>query len=137
MGHPHKERLSSGHSQRISKSSKAAAETKARWTFRAATTVWERWEASVRTDMHSFDHPMFAAYDGFLFNYVAGIRMNECREAFGRITLTPCFVRDLDWAEAELDTVRGRISVHWERRGRGIRRRNFFRGPPQKKNHFS
>ena len=41
MGHPHKERLSSGHSQRISKSSKAAAETKARWTFRAAITVWE------------------------------------------------------------------------------------------------
>lgn len=88
-----------------------------------ATTVWERWEFSVRTDMHSFNHPMFAAYDGFLFNCVAGIRMNECREAFGRITLTPCFVRDLDWAEAELDTVRGRISVHWERRGRGIRLR--------------
>ena len=41
MGHPHKERLSSGHSQRISKSSRAAAETKARWTFRAATTVRE------------------------------------------------------------------------------------------------
>ncbi len=96
------------------------------WGFmlkEGATTVWERWEASVRTDMHSFDHPMFAAYDGFLFNCVAGIRMNECREAFGRITLTPCFVRDLDWAEAELDTVRGRISVHWERRDRGIRLR--------------
>ncbi len=94
------------------------------WGFmlkEGATTVWERWEASVRTDMHSFDHPMFAAYDGFLFNYIAGIRMNECGDAFGKITLCPCFVKGLDWAEAEFDTVRGRIFVRWERKGTAIR----------------
>ena len=51
MGHPHKERLSSGQSQRSSKSSKAAAETKARWTFRAATTVWEPLAATARYSM--------------------------------------------------------------------------------------
>ena len=38
-------------SQRISKSSRAAAETKARWTFRAATTVWEPLAATARYSM--------------------------------------------------------------------------------------
>lgn len=70
-----------------------------------ATTVWERWESDVGTDMHSFDHPMFAAYDGFLFNYLAGIRTKECENAFQKIVVEPCFVKCLQSVSASLETV--------------------------------
>lgn len=87
---------------------------------RGATTVWERWEADVGTDMHSFNHPMFAAYDGFLYNYLAGIRTEECRGGFEKIVIEPCFVSSLSFVSASLDTVRGTVSVGWERKGEEI-----------------
>lgn len=87
---------------------------------RGATTVWERWEADVGTDMHSFNHPMFAAYDGFLYNYLAGIRTEECRGGFEKIVIEPCFVPSLSFVSASLDTVRGTVSVRWERKGEEI-----------------
>ena len=80
-----------------------------------ATTVWERWEADVRTDMHSFDHPMFAAYDGFLYNHIAGIRTEQCENAFGTIVIEPCFIQGLSDAEGVLHTVRGDIRSAWRR----------------------
>ena len=85
-----------------------------------ATSVWERWEDSVGSDMHSFNHPMFTAYDGFFCNYIAGIRTEECEGAFQRIVVAPCFVRQLSFAEGTLDTVRGKIFVRWERAGEDI-----------------
>ena len=80
-----------------------------------ATTVWERWEADIGTDMHSFNHPMFASYDGYLFNYLAGIRTALCEDAFGKIVIEPCFVPSLEQVSAHLNTIRGEISVEWHR----------------------
>lgn len=84
---------------------------------KGATTVWERWESDVYTDMHSFDHPMFAGYDGFLYNFVAGIRTRECEDAFGEIVVEPLFSLPLKSVSARLDTVRGPVCVAWEKRG--------------------
>lgn len=85
-----------------------------------ATSVWERWEADVATDMHSFNHPMFGAYDGFLYNYLAGIRTEECTNAFKNIVIAPCFAKQLDYVDCSFQTVRGEISVSWKRTGKGI-----------------
>ncbi len=85
-----------------------------------ATTVWERWEADVGTDMHSFNHPMFAAYDGFLFNYVAGLRLEESENAFKNIVIEPCFIEGVPDAECALSTVRGEIRSAWRREGNKI-----------------
>ena len=82
-----------------------------------ATTVWERWEAEMQNEMHSFDHPMFAGYDGFLYNFVAGIRTRECEDAFGEIVVEPLFSLPLKSVSARLDTVRGPVCVAWEKRG--------------------
>ncbi len=81
---------------------------------RGATSVWERWEDVIGSDMHSFNHPMFSGYDGFLYNYIAGIRLHESRPAESEIVIAPCFVRILEFAEASVDTVRGKVSVRWE-----------------------
>ena len=86
---------------------------------KGATSIWERWEDTVGTDMHSFDHPMFAAYDNFFYSYLAGIRMEECRNAFGEIVIEPCFVEGLRFVEAEYESVRGSIGVRWERTEEG------------------
>lgn len=85
-----------------------------------ATTVWERWEADVGTDMHSFNHPMFAAYDGFLYNYVAGIRTEESENAFKNVVIEPCFIEGVPNAEGVLNTVRGKIRSAWRRDGEKI-----------------
>ena len=86
-----------------------------------ATSVWERWEADVATDMHSFNHPMFGAYDGFLYNYLAGIRTEESGCAFGDIVIEPCFVKGLDFVECRYPTVRGEVCVSWKRQKDGVR----------------
>ena len=80
-----------------------------------ATTVWERWENSVGSDMHSFNHPMFSAYDGYFYNYVLGIRTQECTDAFKNIVISPCFLSSLTYAEGYLDTIRGRIHIRWKK----------------------
>ena len=93
------------------------------WGFmlqKGATSVWERWEDSVGSDMHSFDHPMFTAYDGFFYQYLAGIRADLCRDAFGEIVIRPAFVAQLSWVRCRFETVRGAIEVAWERRERDI-----------------
>lgn len=86
---------------------------------KGATTVWERWEADVRSDMHSFNHPMFGSYDGFFYHYLAGIRMGDA-PAFREIVVEPCFVRSLDRVSASVETVRGTVSVSWERAGKTV-----------------
>lgn len=88
---------------------------------KGATTVWERWEADVGSDMHSFNHPMFGSYDGFFYNYLAGIRTAECANAFGEIVVAPCFAEGVSWVRAVLETVRGEIRVFWERTETGVR----------------
>lgn len=80
-----------------------------------ATSVWERWEDSVGSDMHSFNHPMFASYDGYFYNYVLGIRTQECKNAFKDIVIEPCFIDEIDFAEGGINTVRGKISINWKR----------------------
>ncbi len=88
---------------------------------KGATTVWERWEADVGSDMHSFNHPMFGSYDGFFYNYLAGIRTEECGNAFGEIVVAPCFAEGISWVRGSLLTLRGEICVYWERTETGAR----------------
>ena len=82
---------------------------------KGATSVWERWEDTMLNKMHSFNHPMLASYDGFFYNYLAGIRVHECEDAFGSIVIAPELPRSLQWVKASLKTVRGEIVSDWKR----------------------
>lgn len=89
------------------------------WGYMAAcgaTTVWERWEREMQCEMHSFDHPMFGSYDGWLYEYLGGIRLAE--DAFGanKILIAPKAVPSLSFVESAVETVRGKIFSAWERR---------------------
>ena len=78
-----------------------------------ATTVWERWEKTMKLEMHSFDHPMFASYDGIFYHYLAGILVDENACACDKLTIRPQWNNELTEVHAHLDTVRGRVASAW------------------------
>lgn len=80
-----------------------------------ATTVWERWEKEMQCEMHSFDHPMFSAYDGVFYNCFAGINVENDAYACNEITIKPQTDNDLTFVKASVETVRGLVSSEWEK----------------------
>lgn len=80
-----------------------------------ATSVWERWEAEMQNEMHSFNHPMFGSYDAFLYRYLGGIDVAEDAFACDKIRIAPVFTRLVDHVSASMKTVRGEIVSKWKR----------------------
>ena len=80
-----------------------------------ATTVWERWEKEMQCEMHSFDHPMFGSYDGWMYEYLGGIRLDE--EAFGadKLVIAPHIAKGIAFVESSIDTIRGKVVSRWEK----------------------
>ena len=80
-----------------------------------ATSVWERWEAEMQNEMHSFNHPMFGSYDAFLFAYLGGIKIDEDAYASNKVTIKPIFTQKLDYVTTSLQTLNGSINSAWKR----------------------
>ncbi|WP_127594019.1 alpha-L-rhamnosidase [Paenibacillus lautus] len=75
-----------------------------------AETMWEGWD-----DIESHCHAWNGYPGRLLQEYVCGIQSGAPGLATARIR--PFFAPDLDFAEASVSTVRGPISVRWERGG--------------------
>ena len=75
-----------------------------------ATSVWERWEKKMEYEMHSFNHPMFASYDGWLYNCVGGIRVADDAVASDKFVIKPKIVSALNKVYASVETLRGKVS---------------------------
>lgn len=86
-----------------------------------ATSVWERWEAKMTNEMHSFNHPMFGSYDAFFYRYLGGLSVDE--DAFGadKITVSPVFVKNIDFVKVTYKTVRGLVKIEWKRENGAIK----------------
>ncbi len=80
-----------------------------------ATSVWERWEAEMQNEMHSFNHPMFGSYDAFLYRFLGGIEICEDAVACDKVLVQPIFVEGIDFVTSEMNTVRGKIVSEWKR----------------------
>ena len=83
-----------------------------------ATTLWEHWALSTNTFSHS--HPMFGSVTQWFFNWLGGIQPHPDAFGFDRIILKPQFVEDLDWVRCHYNSIRGRITSNWRRRGNEI-----------------
>ena len=85
-----------------------------------ATTMWERWNGFLPdkgfadVGMNSFNHYAFGSVGQYLFRSVGGINPTSPNEP---IILAPQIELGLDHASASYDSIRGRISVRWQRRG--------------------
>ena len=73
-----------------------------------ATTVWESWDGGA-----SHDHPMLGVYDAWLYKAVGALDY-----AAGRLEVNiPPRDMGIEWAEADYDSVYGRISVRYRYKG--------------------
>ncbi|MBQ7403348.1 MAG: family 78 glycoside hydrolase catalytic domain [Lentisphaeria bacterium] len=78
-----------------------------------ATTLWEQWNG-----INSHCHIMYGSIDAWMYEYLAGIRIEE--PAFKVIRFAPCFIKDLNGAEASRTIPQGTVSAKWKRIGENI-----------------
>ena len=93
------------------------------WGFmldQGATTLWERWEKETGAGMNSHNHSMLGAVDAWLYTRLVGLRDDETAFPGDGFLLTPQVVPGLTHAEAELDTMRGRLALSWQRTDQGV-----------------
>lgn len=76
-----------------------------------ATTLWENWNGN-----DSQNHPMFGAVTRCLFTKLLGIGQKEGTAGFESVVISPRLTSVLSRAKGSLMTVRGRISVEYEKK---------------------
>ncbi|MDW8289367.1 MAG: family 78 glycoside hydrolase catalytic domain [Armatimonadota bacterium] len=81
-----------------------------------ATTIWELWKYEVGPGMNSHNHPAFGLVSGWFYEALAGIQPDASRGDWEHLIVRPHPVGDLRWAQASVDTIRGKVSVRWEKR---------------------
>ncbi len=81
-----------------------------------ATTLWENWNGEA-----SHNHQMFGASTVCLFRYILGIRQRIGASGMRSLVIKPVFPKDLSFAEGQVTTPQGRVSVRWKRCKDGIR----------------
>ncbi len=96
------------------------------WGFmlaNGATTIWERWENSKDTSMHSKNHPMMSTFSAWFYRYLAGIQVMPNTIGFNHFAVKPHLVdmSEMTHASASLETVHGRIESAWQRDGDELR----------------
>lgn len=84
------------------------------WFKQGATTLWEYWDWDLHSD--SKNHHMYSDFMSWLIKTVLGIRQAEDSMGFACVQVEPFFFRELDYAKGSCDTVKGRVSVSWERK---------------------
>ncbi len=93
------------------------------WLFSVnmgATTIWEHWD-SLKADgsmwsaeMNSFNHYAYGSVASWMYEVVAGIRIDESAPGFENVILKPLVDSRLSFAEASVDTTYGRVYSRWE-----------------------
>ena len=83
-----------------------------------ATTLWERWEKITGGGMNSHNHIMLGSVDAWFYRALAGI---SClKPGWTEISIKPHLVEGLDFAQAEVKTVKGTVRVFWRKVERSL-----------------
>jgi alpha-L-rhamnosidase len=86
---------------------------------RGATTLWELWQEKLGPSMNSHNHPMLGSVGYWFISALGGITPDS--PGYRTIRLAPQMARDLGWASATTETVRGRVSCAWKQSPTEIR----------------
>lgn len=81
-----------------------------------ATTLWERWEYLTTYILSSHNHIMFGSIGAWFYSSVAGIIVDESRPGFRHFFLKPRPPSGLTNVVASLHTIRGLISLKWDKK---------------------
>ncbi|NHA04197.1 family 78 glycoside hydrolase catalytic domain [Mucilaginibacter sp. HC2] len=84
-----------------------------------ATTIWERWDG-IKPDgsfedpgMNSFNHYAYGAIGDWMYRVIAGINTDENSPGFHKIIISPHPGGKLSSAQAELETLYGKVKSAW------------------------
>lgn len=83
------------------------------WLKNGATSTWESWEKTTRSE----DHYFLGTYEEALYSHIAGIR--NVRNGFKEFTLSPALDCGLEFAKAEFDLPHGRLLSEWKKNSDG------------------
>ncbi len=86
-----------------------------------ATTITERWNFEGDLGMNSHNHPVFGTVSGWMYRWLAGIRIDPGQPGYRHFVVAPETPEGLDWAGASLATVRGVASIRWTRGRKGFK----------------
>ena len=86
------------------------------WIARGGTTLHELWE-----DRGSKNHHMYSSFAGWMMNTILGIGPQESAPGFAKLDLRPYFFGGLAFACGSAETVRGCVSLRWERVPGGVK----------------
>ncbi len=105
----------------ISDAMKVLAQTKApSWGYwvekMGYTTLPETWTLSPEFKDASLNHVFMGDVAAWMMRTLAGIDPYISEPGFKEITLSPHFVKELDWVKASYNSVRGLISCQWKRK---------------------
>ncbi|MBP7497084.1 MAG: glycoside hydrolase family 78 protein [Bacteroidales bacterium] len=84
-----------------------------------ATTIWERWDG-IKPDstfqdigMNSFNHYAYGAIGNWMYNTITGIQINPEAPGYKKFVINPHIGGDLSYANAEYNSVYGKIKSSW------------------------
>jgi alpha-L-rhamnosidase len=85
-----------------------------------ATTIWERWDGQKPDGtfqdigMNSFNHYAYGAIGEWLYQYVAGLNIDEQNPGYKHIIFTPHIGGGLTNAKVEFNSLYGKITSGWK-----------------------
>jgi alpha-L-rhamnosidase len=96
--------------------------TRPSWGYmigKGATTIWERWDCDTRGPGMNSEALLILAgnLDAWLYQTLAGIRLDPVATGFKKILIKPSIVDDLTWVKCHHDCPYGRIVSNWKRAG--------------------
>jgi alpha-L-rhamnosidase len=58
---------------------------------------------------------MMGSIDAWFYKYISGIQLNEDNPAYAVFTVKPTILKGLEFANAELETIKGTVSSSWKK----------------------
>ncbi|MEI6519366.1 MAG: family 78 glycoside hydrolase catalytic domain [bacterium] len=85
------------------------------WQFivKDRTTIPEAWDGTGSWNHHALASPL----DVWLYNSLAGVSPGSEPPGYTHVLITPYTPEDLKWARASIDTLHGKITSYWRRKG--------------------
>ena len=91
-----------------------------------ATTIWEHWDGINdegklwSADMNSFNHYAYGAVADWMYEVMAGIKIDDSSPAFSNIIFEPITDKRIDFVSASIETKNGVVSSSWKRDGKTV-----------------
>jgi alpha-L-rhamnosidase len=71
--------------------------------------------------MNSYNHYAYGSVGAWMYRSVAGLDLDPARPGYRQVIFRPRPGGSLTWAEAELETARGKVRIRWDKTKAGLK----------------